>query len=162
MRLPQQGLKVIPAFNGNGRKHIGHSSRGCSLKRASSCNSATLLSHAFLCFDRCFFLHAALQYLTILHLLHVLRLPPSLPHEAQFVVVVSIVAIVHTCFARVEAFLSEYTFLLNILVSKSNLRCYVFVMYRYYLLLYKVTSETNRCFNITPQLTNFSNFVSDI
>ena len=48
-----------------------------SLNRASSCNSATYLSHAFLCFERCFFLHAALQYLTILHLLHVLvlRLP---------------------------------------------------------------------------------------
>ena len=66
---------------------MGQSVDGCSLNKASSCNSATLLSHAFLCFDRCFFLHAALQYFTMLHLLHVLRLPPSLPHAAQLIVV---------------------------------------------------------------------------
>jgi hypothetical protein len=40
-------------------------------------------------------LHAALQYLTILHLLHMLRLPPSLPHEAQLAVEVSLDAMVH-------------------------------------------------------------------
>ena len=87
--FPQHDSKVVwRGFNGNGRKQIGQSSRGgCSLNNASSCNSATLLSHAFLCFERCFFLHAALQYLTILHLLHVFRSPPSLPHAAQFVVV---------------------------------------------------------------------------
>ena len=95
--LPQHKWKVIsPGSNGNSRKQIGQSSGGgCSLNNASSCNSATLLSHAFLCFDRCFFLHAALQYFTNLHLLHVLRLPPSLPHEAQFVVEVSIDDMVH-------------------------------------------------------------------
>ena len=84
--LPQQNWKAVwSGSNGNIRKQIGHSSPrgGCSLNSSSSCNSATRLSHAFLCFDWCFFLHAALQYLTILHLLHVFRLPPSLPHDAQ-------------------------------------------------------------------------------
>src|SRR6056300_419088 len=54
-----------------------------TLANASSCNSATRLSH-FLCFDRCFFLHAALQYFTNLHLLQVFTLPPSLPQLAHF------------------------------------------------------------------------------
>ena len=91
MIFPQHVWKVVwPESNGNVRRQIGQSSRGGgSLNSSSSCNSATRFSHAFLCFDRCFFLHAALQYLTILHLLHVLRLPPSLPHAAQFVVEVS-------------------------------------------------------------------------
>src|SRR5210317_2613438 len=87
--LPQHDLKDDwVASIGRGRKQIGQSSGVCSLNRSSSCNSATLLSHAFLCFERCFFLHAALQYFTTLHLLHVLRLPPSLPHWAHAVVVV--------------------------------------------------------------------------
>ena len=86
--LPQHDSKIVNReSSGNGRKQIGHSSGGGgSLNSSSSCNSATLLSHAFLCFERCFFLHAALQYLTSLHLLHVLRLPPSLPHDAHAVV----------------------------------------------------------------------------
>ena len=64
---------------------MGHSSRcgGC-LNKASSCISAIRLSHFFLCFDLCFFLHAALQYVTILHLLQELRLLPSLPQLAHF------------------------------------------------------------------------------
>ena len=101
MSFPQHVWKAVcPASIGKGRKQIGQSSRGgCSLNSSSSCNSATLLSHAFLCFDRCFFLHAALQYWTILHLLHVLRLPPSLPHEAHAVEEVSIDDMVHVlCF----------------------------------------------------------------
>ena len=97
--LPQHDLKVVwPVSNGNGRKQIGQSSRGgCSLNSSLSCSSATatLFLHTFLCFDQCFFLHAALQYLTIWHLLHVLRLPPSLPHAAQFVVEVPVDAMVH-------------------------------------------------------------------
>ena len=100
MSLPQHEWKAPwPVSIGKGRRQIGHSSRcGCSLKSSSSCNSATRFSHAlsyFLCFDRCFFLHAALQYVTILHLLHVFRLPPSLPHAAQFEVEVSVDAMVH-------------------------------------------------------------------
>ena len=67
------------------------------MNSSSSFNSATLLSHAFLCFERCFFLHAALQYLTSLHLLHVLRLPPSLPHDAHAVVEVLVDDMVHVC-----------------------------------------------------------------
>ena len=97
MSFPQHVWKVVRCDSiGKGRKHIGQSARGGgSLNKASSCSSATRLSQAFLCFDRCFFLHAALQYLTILHLLHLLRLPPSLPHEAHAVVEVSIDSMVH-------------------------------------------------------------------
>ena len=63
---------------------IGHSSRSTSLNNCSSCSSATLLSHAFLCFFLCFFLHAALQYFTILHLLHTLLMSlPFLPQLAH-------------------------------------------------------------------------------
>ena len=51
----------------------------------SSYISATRLSHFFLCFDLCFFLHAALQYFTKSHLLHefILSPSPSLPHAAH-------------------------------------------------------------------------------
>ena len=83
--FPQHDSKVtcLPS-KGSGNRQRGHSSGGGgSLNNCSSCNSATLLSQAFLCFVRCFFLHAALQYVTDLHLLHVFRLVPCLPHAAQ-------------------------------------------------------------------------------
>jgi len=48
-----------------------------------SCKSL-MLSHSFLCLCRCFFLHDALQYFTILHLLHLLfTSSPSLPQLAH-------------------------------------------------------------------------------
>ena len=73
------------SIDGNRRKQMGQSPcwGGGSLNNASSCNSATRLSHCFLCFDRCFFLHAALQYLASLHLLQIFRLLPSLPQLAH-------------------------------------------------------------------------------
>ena len=87
MVFPQQAMYACPKPSlGIRRKHIGQSSsnRGGCLNKASSCNCATLLSHCFLCFVRCFFLQAALQYITSLHLLHVLvTLVPSLPQLAH-------------------------------------------------------------------------------
>ena len=71
---------------------IGHSSGGGgSSNSRSSYNSAARFSHVFLCFDRCFFLQAALQYFTKSHLLHLFMLsPPSLPQLAHIVIVSSL------------------------------------------------------------------------
>ena len=93
MTFPQHAMYVCPESNfGKSIIQIGQSSNGGGcLKSLSSCSlaafSAALLrcsSQSFLCFDLCFFLHAALQYITILHLLHVFVMPlPSLPQLAQ-------------------------------------------------------------------------------
>ena len=80
--FPQHDMYLLPLpIVGNRRKQMGQSpySLGGSLNNASSCNSATRLSHCFLCFDRCFFLQAALQYVASLHLLQMFGLIPSLP-----------------------------------------------------------------------------------
>ena len=72
-------------LNGIGRKQMGQSSfAGGSLKSASSRSSAVRRLHSFLCVAQCFFWQTALQYLTLIHDLHTLRLtPPSSPHSAQ-------------------------------------------------------------------------------
>ena len=71
-------LVLPPQCNvGNRWKQIGQSSSGGGCLNSSlSCNSAArsaasliCSSHCFLCFDRCFFLHVALQYVAFLHLL---------------------------------------------------------------------------------------------
>ena len=83
--FPQHEWKANWSALGKGSMQMGHSSGGRgSLNNFSSYNSATRLSHFFLCFDRCFFLQAALQYLTESHLLHAFILsPPSLPQFAH-------------------------------------------------------------------------------
>ena len=88
--FPQHVWYILPVYSdGRSRKQIGQSpnSDGGGLNSFSSCNfaarSAARLqcsSHCSLCLCRCFFLHAALQYFVILHLLHVFILSlPSLP-----------------------------------------------------------------------------------
>ena len=75
---------------------MGQSSNGGGcLNNCSSCNSATRLSHCFLCFVRCFFLHAALQYITSLHLLHLfVTSVPSLPQLAHTDTITSLSSLV--------------------------------------------------------------------
>jgi hypothetical protein len=72
---------------GIGRKQMGQSSfGGGSLNKDTSRSSAARNLHAALCVGQCFFWHSALQYLTFIHDLHILRLttpPPSSPHWAQ-------------------------------------------------------------------------------
>ena len=97
--LPQHAMYLNPVFSdGNRIKQIGQSSAGGGcLNNSSSCNSAacsaaslTCSSHSFLCLCLCFFLHAALQYLTCLHLLHVLFISlPSLPQFAHIDTILS-------------------------------------------------------------------------
>ena len=84
--------------DGRRRKQMGQSPYwgGGSLNNALSCNSATILSHCFLCFDLCFFFHAALQYFTAVHLLQMVRLLPSFPQLAHSDM--SSVGIVMFCF----------------------------------------------------------------
>jgi hypothetical protein len=89
--FPQHAIYLVPDVNvGRRRKQIRQSSSfgGC-LNSFSSCSSAirlssslcfsaaslTCSSHCFLCLCLCFFLHVALQYFTILHLLHILLAP---------------------------------------------------------------------------------------
>ena len=68
-----------------------------SRSSSSSCNSATRLSQSFLCFDLCFFLQDALQYVAALHLLQILGLLPSLPQLAQIVNVSLLIERSSTC-----------------------------------------------------------------
>ena len=71
--FPQHELYLFPLLiDGTGREKMGQFplDGGC-LNSSSSYISAARLSHFFSCFDRCFFLHAGLKYLTNLHLLHV-------------------------------------------------------------------------------------------
>ena len=72
-------------ITGIGRKQMGQSSlAGGSLNSTSSCSSAACCLHSALCVDQCFRWQSALQYLTSIHDLHVLRLtPPSTPHSEQ-------------------------------------------------------------------------------
>ena len=83
--FPQHALYLLPvSSDGKGSMQIGQSSFGAGcLKSSISCNSATRLSHFFLCLDRCFFLQAALQYFASLHLLQMFRSLPSLPQHAH-------------------------------------------------------------------------------
>ena len=104
--FPQHDLYRLPlSIVGRRRKQMGQSPcrGGGSLNNASSCFSATRLSHSFLCFDRCFFLQAALQYVDSLHLLQMFRLLPSLPQLAH-------TAISSCSFERSSIFFFETTF----------------------------------------------------
>ena len=83
--LPQHAIYIRPDSRvGNRIIQIGQSKWGGRLNNFSSYNSATRLSQAFLCFVQCLFLHAALQYITDLHLLQLFVTSlPSLPQLAH-------------------------------------------------------------------------------
>ena len=69
-----------------------------------SISAGSAFLHFFLCLERCFFLQAALQYLTSLHAVHVLRPSPPLPQAAHFNIFSSlaVLILVSTIFGCVE------------------------------------------------------------